>query len=307
MPWLRLIRFPNLLIIGLCQCLAAECFLWPAIRSAGLTPELDPAEQGGLAGATLFLAGAGYAYNGLRDLPADRVNRPDRPLPAGRIQQRAAGRGIVVLLTLSILTAVGTAAHTGQWNQLWLLPVAIATLFIYSAGFKNAGLAANGLIALFCAAAVALPAWAERRNLERLSLAEHPHFWILLSAFVAFAFLLTLFRELIKDLEDMEGDRVQGHRSFPLRRGAPAARRLGASLGLIGLLGLIPVWTAMHDTLPAFPWVMGGIVLISPLGVATVWLLRAKSKREYYQLSQFVKAAMLLGIAALSFFAIRTL
>lgn len=303
MALLRLIRLPNLLLLGLCQTILAVLFVWPALQSAGLPSVLYPATLSVLILATLCLAAAGYIFNDLQDLPTDRINRPDRPLPSGALRARQARLWLGIFVLTGGVLAIAAARMSGQWTQLWLYPAAGTGLYAYSARLKGRGLAGNLLIGLFCAAAAALPAWAEGRNLARLSGPPYRPFWVLTGAFLGFAFALTVFRELVKDLEDQEGDRQQGYRTFPVQHGQKAAKKLGLAIALAcGTTALLlPAVLGKH--LATWLWVTGCMGLPVPLFTVARALYRAENKIQFHRLSQYIKLAMLAGIGTLCLFA----
>ena len=178
------------------------------------------------------------ALNDYLDLEIDRVNRPDRPLPSGAISEATARRAIALMMTLSILSIVWAAVTAsgleggidGWYPALAIWAGALFLLANYeSAGpfslrLKERGLPGNiaislsvGMVVLFGAAGVFEPfshrAWA---------------------MFVV-GVLYTIAREIVKDVEDMEGD--EG-RSTP----ASTSRRLGAA---VADAGFYP--TALHN------------------------------------------------------------
>ncbi len=303
MALFRLIRLPNLLLLGFCQAILAVLFVWPALRSAGLPLALGPSALSVLILTTLCLAAAGYIFNDLQDLPTDRINRPDRPLPSGAMRARQARAWLLLFALAGGVAAIAAARMSGQWTRLWLYPAAGIGLYVYSTRLKGRGLAGNMLIGLFCAAAAALPAWAESRNLARLTGPAFRPFWILTGAFLGFAFALTVFRELVKDLEDQEGDRRQGYRTFPVQYGQQPAKNLGLAIGLACGLGALLLLGLIGEHLAAWQWITGLIGLPTPIFIAILLLYRADNKAQFHNLSQFNKLGMLCGMIALCLFA----
>jgi len=183
------------------------------------------------AASAALITGAGNAYNDLRDLDIDRINRPLRPLPSGRLSPRGARR-FSALLGLSGLAG---AAYLG-WLPLAVALSVAAGLAAYSAWLKRRPVGGNLLVAAMAAAAfpygaLAMGTWG-RSAIPAL-----------------FALLFHCGRELIKDAEDSEGDRASGARTLALLLGPGAARWAGGSVfavlaactaapALLGLYGL---------------------------------------------------------------------
>ena len=199
----------------------------------------------GSASAAL-ITGAGNVYNDLRDQDIDHINRPERPLPSGRLSPAAARIEAMAMGTTGLLGAAG----------LGLAPFALALavvagLLVYSAWLKRLPLVGNLLVALLAAAAfpfgaLIMGAWG-RCAIPAL-----------------FALLFHLGRELIKDAEDSEGDRARGARTLAVLLGPRGTRWAGAAcfallgagtalpalLGVYGLAYIVPV-TVMNLSIAA--------------------------------------------------------
>lgn len=227
--------------------------------------------------AAALITGAGNGLNDVADLEIDRVNRPTRPLPAGHLSRRVA---LVQSLGLA-LTGTGIALWQGPTLGGMALLVTGA-LVLYDLRLKRTTLWGNLLVSALAAAAFPFGA---------LAAGQLGRSWIP----AGFAFLFHLGREIIKDLEDLEGDRAQGARTLPLRAGEPFAARLAA--GILSVLAVFTWW----------PW-LGGIYgwqyLVPVLGVDglllwTGWrLLRDRRAAPGAQLGSRLKWGMLLGLLA---------
>lgn len=257
------------------NCLITAFSVGVGAFAAGL--HLLPPEVWWAALAAALIAGAGNGLNDVADLEIDRINRPQRPLPAGHLSRRTALVQSVVLA----LAGIGIA----WWQRPALGGMALlvtAALALYDLWLKRTALWGNLLVSALAAAAFPFGA---------LAAGQLGRAWIP----AGFAFLFHLGREIIKDLEDVEGDRAQGARTLPLRTGAPFAAALAA--GLLLVLAVFTWW----------PW-LGGIYgwpyLVPVLGVDalllwTSWrLLHDRAAMPGAQLSSRLKWGMLLGLLA---------
>ncbi len=261
----RLVRLPNLLM-G-----AAGVAIGGVLVEGRLA--VLPAVAWAMASA-LGLGAAGNIANDLADLDADRVNRPDRPLVAGAVGTNAA------ILLGGVLGGAGLlAAWWVDTRLLWLGLAALAVMLVYSPLLKQHGLAGN----LAVAAVASLPPvyGALAAGWWRAGLVP-----LVMGAFLHFA------RELVKDLEDVAGDRAQGRRTLPITHGAETTYLLAAS----ALILFVPASLA--------PWFLGWygrryglVVLLLDLGVlAIVWRLLG---RQLAGARAALKLGMLVGLAAL--------
>jgi geranylgeranylglycerol-phosphate geranylgeranyltransferase len=174
-------------------------------------------------GATVLATGAGNAINDYFDREIDRRNRPGRPIPRGAVSPR----GALVLAGVCFLGAIALAVT--------LPPIAIAiavvnllALLAYTELFKGLPGVGNLVVAyltgsafLFGGAAVGHP-WGA-------------------ATLAMLAGLATLAREIVKDIEDVPGDRAEGLRTLPIVLGARPALVLAAlALALAVLASPVP-------------------------------------------------------------------
>ncbi|HJL55510.1 MAG: geranylgeranylglycerol-phosphate geranylgeranyltransferase [Candidatus Thalassarchaeaceae archaeon] len=180
------------------------------------------------------------ALNDYLDLEIDRINRPDRPIPSGAISQSSAKRAIVLILMLSLLSIAGAGAIASEleggiegwypalviWAGALLLLMNYESTSRFSLRLKERGLPGNiaiglsvGMVVLFGAAGVFQPL--------------HPRAWV---AFLA-GFLFNLAREIVKDVEDMEGD--AGRETLAMKLSPDKARTIAWAILLITLVSIL--------------------------------------------------------------------
>ena len=163
--------------------------------------------------ATIFATAAGNAVNDYFDREVDRVNRPDRPIPRGAVTARAG----LAFSGLLFLGAVGTAVVL----PLSAVAIAVANLLAlvaYTKLFKGLPGVGNVVVAYLTGSTFLFGGAAVGRVTD-------PAVVVLF----ALAALATLSREIVKDVEDIAGDRAEGLRTLPIVAGEPTALRLGAA------------------------------------------------------------------------------
>jgi geranylgeranylglycerol-phosphate geranylgeranyltransferase len=171
----------------------------------------------------------GYASNDYFDIREDRVNKPDRPIPAG-----AVSANFTVYLSLALaLSALGVSAQLG-WLEFGVALAVLALLTLYNLRLKSTPGGGNVLIAMLAGC-----------TLLAGSVAVRGIGWSALQAVWAPAATLACFiatREVLKTLEDIAGDQAAGKQTLAVRLGDKGVLRLSAGLsGLTILLGLVPV------------------------------------------------------------------
>ncbi|MCI4337418.1 MAG: UbiA family prenyltransferase [Thermoplasmata archaeon] len=276
-PLLRLIRLNNTVV-----SFAGTLVGGFAARGAGL---------GG--GAAVFVAlllaatstacvtAGGNVLNDLRDRESDRVNHPDRPLVTGAISMGSARRLVIGLLVFSVLLIVPIAlAH--PWVPV-ILATALTAVLAYEFRWKSRGLPGNALVAYLTAAVFLYGAAAVGET-------------AVVAVFAVLAFLATLSREIIKDMEDAEGDvgRLTLPRVYGMGLSAVAAR-----LAVAGAIALSPV-----PVLTFLPWGSAAAIMYLALVVAADALFVASVAslpRQLHRGQTLSKGAM--SVALLAFLA----
>lgn len=263
----RLIRAHNLLVAAL-GTLAGG---WIALGTIALPRVLLFA-----AVAAMGVGGAGYALNDLRDLAADRVNRPtaERPLAAGRLGPDTAN----LIAFLCAVVGMAAAGLAGGLPVLVAL-LALAVLALYSPVLKPRGWPGNVAVAVVAGLPLVYGALA----VGRPGAGVIP--WVL-------AAWLHLGREIVKDLDDEAGDRAAGRRTLPIRLGRPGAARLAAWLLLLFVpASIVLPWAAGYR---AVYFAVAAIAQVIAL-VGAARLRRVRAER----VSVALKVAMVVGIVAL--------
>lgn len=168
--------------------------------------------------ATALTLSAGNALNDAADADIDRVNRPNRPIPSGRATVQQARRFAAACVLAGLIFAALVSL------EAFLIAVGAAVcLAAYASLLKRTPLAGNLTVALLTSAAF----YAGGVAVEG---ARHTY------APIVFIFLFTAARELVKDIEDMEGDALHGARTAPIVWGKTAAQAAASAFALTGVL-----------------------------------------------------------------------
>ncbi|MBC6697486.1 geranylgeranylglycerol-phosphate geranylgeranyltransferase [Hymenobacter sp. BT190] len=277
-PLAQLIRLPNLLMMLLCL----------ALVRAGLLQPTQPLQAllnwrfGVLALAALCVAAAGYIINDYYDVKIDAINRPKR-LVVGRVVNRRRA-----MLAHMLLSGVGVVLSGLLSPLLGLVNLGSALLLWgYSVRFKRVALVGNVSIATLTAALVLLPELQLQTGVVSV--------W----QYALAAFLLTVVREIVKDVEDMRGDAQHDCRTLPIAWGV-ARTKWVAGLFLTALVALVAGasgYALIHGRV-----VLGVWLLATVLG-PSLWLgyllFRADRRRHFAHLSSWCKGIMLAGVLSM--------
>ncbi len=297
---LTLIRLPNLLIAMLTQAMVHQLLIRPALMEGNLVADLQPVDLLTLMLATVFVTAGGYVWNDIVDYPIDLVNKPGKVIIRKKITLPMAYWLYACCNLAGWVLALYLAWTQNKSGWFLLYPISAGGLFWYSLRLKQRPLWGNLLISLYCAGVPALVWLAEQEKLFQLELVQ-PELYSrtahTVAAYALFAFLTNLFREIVKDLQDMPGDHHYQLRTLPLIIGT---KKTHATLAVIaGLLIVSLVFWAweLAPELPAWLLLLGGIIV--PLAFNLIQLTKAPSPLRYALISRITKGIMLIGLLLL--------
>lgn len=305
----RLIRWPNLLFIVLAQMLFYYCIV-ERITVYPLESKFNFYSLLFLITASVLIASAGYIINDYFDLNIDQVNKPAKLIIDKVIKRRWA---IVWHMLLSML-GIGIGFYIGISNQLYWLGfanlVCVMLLFGYSVSLKKKFLIGNILTAGLTAWVILVVYLCYQDSFHYTVQTRHVdpnvkiRFTRMALLYAGFAFVISLIREVIKDMEDREGDEKFGCRTLPIAWGIPASKVFVGVwiIVLIGILGIVQFYVMQ------FNWWWSAfyciLAIIIPLLLILKRLNRAQVAADYHSLSVAVKVVMFTGILSMIFFRI---
>ena len=298
----RLIRLPNLAIIILTQILLRYCIVKPILFSGA--PELISGNLDFflLVITTVLIAIGGYVINDCFDITIDEINRPGKNSIGKGINERAALR--LYWLVNGLATAIGFFLSYKLKSLTFglIFPVISILLWFYSAKYKRTFLLGNIIISLLSALVIFI-VW----YFEFLHLWLNPENFVMVldnvkittSFFLVyglFAFLVSLFREIIKDIEDAKGDKQNQCRTLPVVIG------LKKSIYVVAFLIFSVVLLVGYCCWIAYNLLQMGIFfyLVLVVGVPLVYMMVkvffSHENEDFHFLSSLCKLVMVAGI-----------
>ena len=224
--------------------------------------------------------GAANAFNDYCDYEIDLINRPNRPLSRGMITSFQALSFAVILFAIGSVTAFQLPFYA----RLTAVVIAMPLIIIYSMRLKGTPLLGNiavamilGLTFVFC------------------GLAFNKLGPMIMPAILAFG--LTLVRELIKDIADVEGDNTVGLKTLPLIIGKNKAITVAIiKVVLIGLVSLIPYYLNIYGNYYLILLVIGVEI---PLAIVVVLFMKSPSISTAKQSEKLLKFSTIIGLTAI--------
>jgi 4-hydroxybenzoate polyprenyltransferase len=302
----RLLRMPNLVIIASVLYLQRLCIVIPDLQLSGICLTWTGYHLVVL--GTVLIAVGGYLINDYFDKEIDGVNRPDKALALHSISLATIKR-VYFAVSVAGLASIAMACYISGAYILWFVYL-IATLVLlwYSNYLKKVLLLGN--IAVAMASAFTLPAaWLfDLMTLPGWSSINFNigNIYYIMSVRVIiyslFAFLISFAREVIKDIEDMEGDSRFGCRSLPVVYGVPVAKRIiiacFVSILAILLLWQIELFKSAYHVIAIYI----AIAVDLPLAGLAVYVSRIQTKANSHKAGLITKLIMVTGILSMLLF-----
>ncbi len=300
----RLIRWPNLVFIALTQVLFEYCIF----RKAYAHTELYPGEQTQfifLCIASILIAAAGYIINDYFDLNIDQVNKPSKVVINVIINRRWVIFWHMMLSLLGLFFTVLALPMSQYWHLVLANMASIVLLWFYSTNFKRQLLIGNIVISLLTAWTIGILFLSKYpfdvKEFLNASL-EEVRFFRFTVVYISFAFIISLIREVIKDMEDMEGDRKYGCRTMPIVWGLNASKVFVA----VWIIVLVAVLSILQLYVLPFGWWHSALYCLLLIILPLIWILmklfKAQSAADFHTLSTLVKLVMFTGILSMLFF-----
>jgi 4-hydroxybenzoate polyprenyltransferase len=268
----RLTRFWNLAVIGLAQYTTALFLI-------GFETLLDW-RLFSLCASTILIAAAGYIINDYYDIKIDLINKPQRVVIGKKITRRYA----IFFHTLLSVAGVLIGFFAG-WIVAAINFFSAFILWWYSNNLKRQPFIGNFTVAFLTGLSIELVNIAYHQNKP------------LIVIYATFAFFITLVREIIKDMEDLRGDKTFGCKTLPIVLGIRKTRFL---IYLILVIFILTVF-ALNFFYATLPMVYLAIFFFVPLCYLWIRLVKADTIRDFSSLSSFCKIIMVLGIVSMFF------
>lgn len=299
MPILKLLRPINLLLLVLVQCVVKFALLEPLHITLGLHTTGFIA----LVIATVCIAAGGNVINDIHDIAIDAVNKPKKVIVGQKVSEATANYLYIALTFIGVCTGFYVANLIGKPAFAVIFIVIASLLYLYATQLKERLLIGNMLISLLVASALLvfilfdiLP------GINEIERHIHIKATQTILIFAGFAFYINLIRELVKDIQDINGDQKGGKNTLAVAIGRTRARNVAFAMGLIGLVGILGfTYFYLYTNQKVafyFVFLVGG-----PLLVFCIKAFSAEKEKNLKTLSILLKVIMLTGICSLIFYA----
>jgi 4-hydroxybenzoate polyprenyltransferase len=255
-----------------------------------------------LVGSTVLIAAGGYVINDILDQETDQKNNPNKVLIGKHISE---SKAYIIYATLTITgVALGfILANSVSHPNFAILFVLIATLlYFYASSLKQIALVGNIVVALLLAFSVIIIGIFDiYPNTFDFNQPQMVLAFSILMDYAKFAFIINLAREIVKDIEDIEGDKLQQMKTLPILIGVKKTKIIAFSLLLIPtvyLLFYIKNYLFDNDLYYGIIYMLA--LVVSPLMICLLKIWNAEQKSQFHSISIFLKWIIFFGILSIA-------
>jgi len=308
--FLKLIRFKNLLIITLIQIVIKFSLINSYLDNSALNNN----EFLFYLLALITIVAAGYIINDIYDIEIDKINNPETIIIEKELSKDLAFNAYYLLNLIGISSGFYIASKI---NKLWLGIIFVyfaISLWRYSKQNKTSFLIGNLQVAFLTALSIINLALYDLIP-GRIQVDDGSKIiFLIILCYAVFAFITTLIREIIKDIEDIEGDKKTNANTLAIRFGVQKTKQITISLNILPILGIAYFQYFQYSVLnSAFSveisyWGCNNVAAIYTLFLQfllVLFMIKTKSsetKEDFYFVSKLSKIIMLVGILSIPLF-----
>ena len=313
----RIIRWKNLAIISLSQIFIKFFFIDFFIQKDQLLNENFVI----LLIVTILIAASGYIVNDIYDYNLDQINKPERVVLGKFLKSRDAIIIYMLFNSLAIVLSIFLCIKIKQEIYILVFLLIIYCLWLYSKKLKKYKIIGNILIAFFISLSILNVPLFSYKNI----LSDDRFFvFLIISIYSVLAFLINVKREIIKDIEDIEGDKMHKVKSLPIIFGTKKSKLVTVIIGIILMFAISSIITFQILILRSDllldvggnqfsnPQIWGAnyistvymFIILIIFFYAELLILNATSKTNFTKVSKLLKFLMLLSLLSIPVFSL---
>ncbi|MGB5364305.1 MAG: geranylgeranylglycerol-phosphate geranylgeranyltransferase [Aureibaculum sp.] len=293
--FLKLIRWKNLLMIASIQIL----FKYIYFPTFAVATSLSNINFFFLVLATITIAAAGYIINDIYDLEADKINKPKKVFLVENINIKLAHTYYHILNIIGLISGFYLAYTIDRISFVAIFIITALLLKVYNTDLKKLPLIGNIIISLLVSLSILIVGIFDIIPSITLENVEDQYYaFEVLKDYAIFAFMFMLIREIVKDIEDVKGDKILNMKTLPIILG------INKSKYIVFFLSFFPLILVTYYTFKNFievPFILAYmlIVVLLPLLHFMTKILYATTKEDYTYAGRLLKIIMLLGMLSI--------
>jgi 4-hydroxybenzoate polyprenyltransferase len=294
MNYLKLIRYQNLLMLALMQLI----FRYGFLELQNIPLALTHWQFILLVLATVCIAAGGYIINNIFDIETDSQNKPGNVIVGKFISETNAYNLYIGFTVIGVAIGFYLSNIINKPSFASIFIIIATTLYFYATSLKQSLLMGNFIVALLLSFSVIIIGIFDLypiTNLENQSIMGLI-FRILLD-YAIFAFIINFIREIVKDLQDYEGDLNQGMNTLPIVFGMKRTSKLVFGLSFIPIICIVYyINTNLFASGLVYATLYGLVFILAPLLYFSIKMWSATSTKDFHHLSTVLKWILLFGI-----------
>lgn len=297
-PFLKLIRIPNLLMIIFTQVLV-KYFLFEPF---GIDTVLSHFSFSLLVFSMICLAAAGNVINDIYDTAADKVNKPHKLVIGSTISEKTAWNWFIILNIIGVGIGFYLSNLVGKPSFVALFILPSAFLYFYASQIKGTVLVGNLVVSVMVAMIIVMVGIFDLvPAITPANITTQKVIFSILVDYAVFAFLINFLREMVKDQEDITGDYNAGYKTLPVLLGRTRTNYIIFAFTLLPLAGVLYyLYTYLYESPAARLYVL--VAVVAPLLYFMVKIAGAKNKKNYHHTSLVLKIILAVGIFSIGLY-----
>jgi 4-hydroxybenzoate polyprenyltransferase len=256
---------------------------------------------------TLLVTASGYIINDIYDIETDRINKPDKRIIDVHLSLSSAWKIYFSMILTGALISFYLAVQRNDLFYWFIYPAAVFLLFGYSRWFKGIPYLGNILVSLFCAAVPGIFFLSEASVLKELKIRDLTSFLPLhnlLLAYVLFAFLTNLYREIVKDLQDETGDKLANIHTAAVYFGKKNTKIMALFTALI--TSMVITFSFSQSIFSNIPYlfILQILLIQTPLSISIIKIIQAKDDKAFRNVGLWIKLIMINGLILITYITI---
>ena len=295
MNLLKLIRWKNLLMIAIVQLLIKYA-LFPAFA---MDTSLSALNFIILILATVCIAAGGYVINDIYDLETDAINKPNKVIVDKSIAEGTANKLYILFTTIGVCLGFYLSHAVSKPPFFGIFVIISALLYVYASYLKRIAIVGNIVVSALVAISLLIvglfdliPAITIQNQNAQTTMLE------ILTDFGIFAFLINFIREIVKDIQDVDGDHKAGMQTLPILFGKTRTSKITMVLTLVTIVIIVYyITTFLYMHVEAIAYFL--ITVIGPLLYIAIKLFTAENNTHFKHISLMLKLVMITGMLSM--------
>lgn len=302
---LKLIRWKNLLIIAFTQYCIRYLLINGMLKfmNLGIILQMSHFNFFLLSFSTICIAAAGYIINDYFDTRIDTFNKPDKVVVGKSIGRRQAMLLHTLLNIVGVALGFYIAYRVGVIKLGFIHLLCTGLLWFYSTDFKKQLLIGNIVTSILTAMVpmivvlYELPVLVVKyKTVLQYAGVNFNHILQFVAIYAGFAFLTSMIREIVKDMEDNLGDQQFGCNTLPIAYGMKTTKKVVSTLVIIEMLLLLLVQIKQLASLDMTSFIYFALCFQTAFTIFLFQLRKAQAPIQYHKASRTLKIIMLLGV-----------